>query len=139
MFSFFKKKVEKEKPVQHKNEVPAGNAAALKTLERDLAKAEEHFKAGLVAEVQDLLKRGFSPNSNALGAHGYRRVVEYLQGQRDLPSAVEQTRLDVRHYAKRQLTWFRHEADVEWFNGFGEENAVLQSVLEAIAAGPRFK
>ncbi len=102
-------------------------------------RTEAHFAAGLVEEVQDLLARGFSPSSNALGAHGYRRVVEYLQGQRDLESAIEQTKLDVRHYAKRQLTWFRHEADVEWFDGFGEENAVLHSVLESIAAGPKIK
>ena len=102
-------------------------------------RTEAHFEAGLVEEVQHLLARGFSPSSNALGAHGYRRVVEYLQGLRDLESAIEQTRLDVRHYAKRQLTWFRHEADVEWFHGFGEENAVLRSVLESIATGPTAK
>jgi tRNA dimethylallyltransferase len=102
-------------------------------------RTEAHFRAGLVAEVQDLLNRGFPPVSNALGAHGYRRVVEYLQGQRDLASAIEQTMLDVRHYAKRQLTWFRHEAGVEWFDGFGEENHVLQSVLGTIGGGPRSK
>ena len=102
-------------------------------------RTEAHFRAGLVDEVRDLLARGFSPTSNALGAHGYRRVVEYLQGLRDLDSAIEQTRLDVRHYAKRQLTWFRHEAGVEWFNGFGEENGILRSVLETLAAGPRTK
>lgn len=102
-------------------------------------RTEAHFEAGLVEEVQHLLARGFSPSSNALGAHGYRRVVEYLQGLRDLESAIEQTRLDVRHYAKRQLTWFRHEADVEWFHGFGEENAVLRSVLESIETGPTAK
>lgn len=102
-------------------------------------RTEAHFQAGLVEEVQNLLNRGFPANSNALGAHGYRRVVEYLQGQRELASAIEQTRLDVRHYAKRQLTWFRHEADVEWFDGFGEEKDILVSVLTAIGAGPRSK
>ena len=102
-------------------------------------RTEEHFRAGLVDEVRDLLDRGFSPLSNALGAHGYRRVVEYLQGLRDLESAIEQTRLDVRHYAKRQLTWLRHEAGVEWFDGFGEENRILESVLENLAGGPRSK
>ena len=107
--------------------------------ERINARTEAHFKAGLVDEVRELLARGFSPSSNALGAHGYRRVVEYLQGRRDLESAIEQTRLDVRHYAKRQLTWFRHEADVEWFDGFGEENRILRSILESIFAGPRSK
>jgi tRNA dimethylallyltransferase len=102
-------------------------------------RTEAHFKSGVVEEVQSLLDRGFSPASNALGAHGYRRVVEYLQGRRDLASAVEQTKLDVRHYAKRQLTWFRHEAGVEWFHGFGEENGILRSILESVAAGPRPK
>ena len=102
-------------------------------------RTEAHFQAGLVEEVEELLRWGVPPESNALGAHGYRRVVEYLHGKRDLPSAIEQTKLDVRHYAKRQLTWFRHEAGVEWFAGFGEEKAVLDSVLEALAGGPRSK
>ncbi|HJT65811.1 MAG TPA: tRNA (adenosine(37)-N6)-dimethylallyltransferase MiaA [Pyrinomonadaceae bacterium] len=102
-------------------------------------RTEAHFEAGLVEEVRELLSRGVPANSNALGAHGYRRVVEYLEGKRDLASAVEQTKLDVRHYAKRQLTWFRHEAGVEWFAGFGEEKSVLDSVLEALAGGPRSK
>jgi tRNA dimethylallyltransferase len=96
-------------------------------------RTEAHFEAGLVEEVQALLERGLSPASNALGAHGYRRVAEYLQGSRSLESALEQTKLDVRHYAKRQLTWFRHEANVEWFEGFGEENRILQSVLDSIS------
>ena len=66
-------------------------------------------------------------------------VGQAAQGVRDLDSAIEQTKLDVRHYAKRQLTWFRHEAGVEWFDGFGEENGILRSVLETVAAGPRSK
>jgi tRNA dimethylallyltransferase len=102
-------------------------------------RTEVHFEAGLVEEVRGLLERGIPPSSNALGAHGYRRVVEHLQGLRDLESALEQTKLDVRHYAKRQLTWFRHEADVEWFDGFGEENRILRSVMEAVTSGPRSK
>ena len=95
-------------------------------------RTEAHFAAGLVDEVKDLLARGVPANSNSLGAHGYRRVVEYLQGKRDLQSAIEQTRLDVRHYAKRQLTWFRHEPDVEWFPGFGEQEPLLKLVLNAL-------
>jgi len=98
-----------------------------------------HYNVGLVDEVQQLLSRGIPSNSNALGAHGYRRVVEYLEGKRGLASAIEQTKLDVRHYAKRQLTWFRHEAGVEWFDGFGEEKNVLAGVLAALAGGPQSK
>ena len=102
-------------------------------------RTEAHFRAGLVDEVRALLDRGFSPTSNALGAHGYRRVVEYLQGLRDLESAIEQTKMDVRHYAKRQLTWFRHEPEVEWFAGFGEENRVLSAVMKSTLADARSK
>lgn len=94
-----------------------------------------HFATGLVDEVRKLLAQGVPTNSNALGAHGYRRVAEYLEGRRDLPSAIEQTKLDVRHYAKRQLTWFRHEPGVEWVDGFGDEEAVVKRVLQVLSAG----
>ena len=123
----------------HRLRILALNPPRAELYQRINERTEVHFKAGLVDEVKDLLARGFSPASNALGAHGYRRVVEYLQGLRDLDSALEQTKLDVRHYAKRQLTWFRHEAGVEWFDGFGEENRIQRSVLDSIAAGPRSK
>jgi tRNA dimethylallyltransferase len=92
----------------------------------------EHFANGLVEEVRRLLAEGVPADSNALGAHGYRRVVEHLRGERDLESAIEQTRLDVRHYAKRQLTWFRREDDVEWFEGFGDDPKVQEEVLEKL-------
>ena len=132
-----------ERPEAHESSrrlrISALNPPRAELYERINERTEAHFKAGLVDEVRELLSRGVPPDSNALGAHGYRRVVEYLQGKRDLPGAIEQTKLDVRHYAKRQLTWFRHEAGVEWFAGFGEEKRILASVLEAIASGPRFK
>ena len=95
-------------------------------------RTEAHFAAGLVDEVQRLLEQGVPTDSNALGAHGYRRVVEYLQGKRDLQSAIEQTKLDVRHYAKRQLTWFRQEPGVEWFEGFGEDPSAQERVATRI-------
>jgi tRNA dimethylallyltransferase len=91
-------------------------------------RAEAHFRAGLVEEVRELLERGMPAEGSALGAHGYRRVVEHLRGARTLESAIEQTKLDVRHYAKRQLTWFRREAGVEWVEGFGEDPSVQAEV-----------
>lgn len=97
-------------------------------------RAEAHFAAGLLDEVSRLLDEGIPADSNALGAHGYRRVVEYLRGQRDLPSAIEQTKLDVRHYAKRQLTWFRREPGVEWIAGFGEDPAVQERIFKAVTS-----
>ncbi len=95
-------------------------------------RTEVHFRAGLIDEVKSLLDQGVPPNSNALGAHGYRRVVEYLSGDRDLPSAIEQTKLDIRHYAKRQLTWFKRESGVEWFAGFGDNERVQGQVYTAL-------
>jgi tRNA dimethylallyltransferase len=93
------------------------------------ARAEMHFANGLVDEVRRLLEAGVPANSNALGAHGYRRVVEYLRGERDLEGAIEQTKLDVRHYAKRQLTWFRREPGVQWLNGFGDDPRTLTEIM----------
>ena len=104
------------------------------------ARAEMHFAAGLVEEVRRLLAEGVPAESNALGAHGYRRVVEYLRGQRTLESAIEQTKADVRHYAKRQLTWFRREPGVEWIEGFGDtpevQARVARRTAELLARGP---
>jgi tRNA dimethylallyltransferase len=97
------------------------------------ARAEKHFASGLVEEVRGLLERGAPPASTALGAHGYRRVLEYLSGERDLRSAIEQTQRDVRHYAKRQLTWFRRETGVEWFEGFGTDPEVQSRVAARVA------
>jgi tRNA dimethylallyltransferase len=96
------------------------------------ARAEAHFRAGLVEEVRRLLARGVPADSSALGAHGYRRVVEHLRGERTLESAVGQTKLDVRHYAKRQLTWFRREPGVEWVGGFGEDPRVQEEVARRL-------
>ncbi len=104
--------------------------------ERINRRTEDHFAAGLVDEVKALLAKGVPEDSNALGAHGYRRVVEFLRGNRDLPGAIEQTKLDIRHYAKRQLTWFRHEPGVEWFDDFGEKSDTIDAVLAAIVSGP---
>lgn len=95
-------------------------------------RTDAHFAAGLVDEVRSLLDRGVQADSNALGAHGYRRVVEYLNGQRHLESAIEQTKLDVRHYSKRQLTWFRREVGVEWIEGFGDDSEVQERVMRIV-------
>jgi tRNA dimethylallyltransferase len=89
--------------------------------ERINRRAEVHFQNGLVEEVKHLRERGVKDDTNALGAHGYRRVCEYLRDERTLESAVEQTRQDVRNYAKRQMSWFRHKESVTWLEGFGDD------------------
>ena len=92
-------------------------------------RARMHFEKGLVDEVRSLLAAGVPDNTNALGAHGYRRVCEYLRGERTLESAIEKTQQDVRNYAKRQFTWFRGEEGTEWLDGFGNEPEMLRELL----------
>jgi tRNA dimethylallyltransferase len=84
------------------------------------------FAAGLVDEVRALLAAGVPPDCKALGSHGYRRVVEYLEGQRSLESAIEQTRLDTRHYAKRQWSWWRAVPEAVWLDEFGFTQRALE-------------
>jgi tRNA dimethylallyltransferase len=84
------------------------------------------FAAGFVDEVRTLLEAGVPPDAKALGAHGYRRVVEFLLGRRSLESAVEQTKLDTRHYAKRQVTWWRGTEGVHWIHEFGHSDTALR-------------
>ena len=93
------------------------------------SRTEAHFAAGLVDEVERLIADGVPETSNALGAHGYRRVCEYLRGERTLDSAIEKTKQDVRNYAKRQLTWFRREPDAIWFKCFGDEAEIAAEIL----------
>lgn len=98
------------------------------------ARTEEHFAAGLVDEVKQLRAANVKDDTNALGAHAYRRVCEYLRGERTLESAIEKSKQDVRNYAKRQLTWFRREPDAVWLEGFGGDDRVFQALIKAIAA-----
>ncbi len=91
-----------------------------------------HFEKGLVEEVKQLRISGVKDDTNALGAHGYRRVCEYLRGERSLASAIEQTKQDVRNYAKRQMTWFRREEGVNWLEGFGNDAQIQKELWKKL-------
>lgn len=116
-------------------EIPTAEAARLHYLvlqppreelyERINRRADLMIEQGLVQEIQDLIIAGVPPNAKAFGAHGYKRFVEYLQGQRTLASAVEQMKLDTRHYAKRQWSWWRAQSNTHWLNGFGFEDTII--------------
>lgn len=95
-------------------------------------RAAMHFMQGLVEEVKLLRGSGVKDNSNSLGAHGYRRVCEYLRNERTLESAIEQTKQDVRNYAKRQMTWFRREEGVIWLDGFGNDAEIQDELWKMI-------
>lgn len=98
-------------------------------------RAAAHFAAGLVDEVRRLRAAGVPDDTNALGAHGYRRVCEYLRGERTLEDAVSRTAQDVRNYAKRQLTWFRRETGAVWIEGFGDDPDVAARLVAEAGVG----
>ena len=98
-------------------------------------RTEEHFANGLVDEVKMLLLAGVREDTNALGAHAYRRVCEFLRGERDLQSAIDRSKQDVRNYAKRQLTWFRGEPGAVWLKGFGGDEQVWNELLRHVNLG----
>jgi tRNA dimethylallyltransferase len=93
-------------------------------------RADEMFAGGLVDEVESLISSGIPPTAKPFQAHGYRRVVEYLQGNRTREDALNQMKLDTRHYAKRQLSWWRAWPAVKWIRRFGDDP---KSVEEACA------
>jgi len=96
------------------------------------ARAEAMFQQGLIEEVEGLLRSGVPSDAKAFQAHGYRRVLQFLRGEISRERALELTQLDTRHYAKRQLTWLRHERDVIWFDGFGDDPRVQARVCDFV-------
>jgi tRNA dimethylallyltransferase len=90
-------------------------------------RADEMFDSGLVEEVESLISSGIPPSAKAFQAHGYRRVVEYLQGSRTRKDALNQMKLDTRHYAKRQLSWWRPWPGVKWIDRFGGEQEAFEA------------
>lgn len=77
-------------------------------------RVERMFSEGLVEETRCLLREGLSGNRTAAQAIGYRQVMEHLSGERGLRETVEVVKARTRQYAKRQLTWFRQQLDLEW-------------------------
>ncbi|MBL8172340.1 MAG: tRNA (adenosine(37)-N6)-dimethylallyltransferase MiaA [Acidobacteria bacterium] len=87
---------------------------------------------GLLAEIEQLVAEGVPLDAKAFNAHGYKRFVEYLRGERSLESAIEQMKLDTRHYAKRQWTWWRAQTNTHWLRGFGWEDRVIADASQAV-------
>lgn len=72
------------------------------------------FAGGLLAEVERLLQAGFEQSPTASHAIGYAEAVAYLHAQCSLAEAMAKTAVRTRQLAKRQMTWFRHQCNVEW-------------------------
>ena len=74
------------------------------------------FDKGLIEEVKMLHKKGCTKDMVSMQGLGYKEILDYLNGEISLERAIYLIKRDTRHFAKRQLTWFRREKDVEWIN-----------------------
>ncbi len=74
------------------------------------------MEEGLLSEVEELQKLNIPKNATSMQSLGYREIIGYLDGEYDLDRAVYLIKLNTRHFAKRQLTWFRREQDVIWID-----------------------
>jgi tRNA dimethylallyltransferase len=88
------------------------------------------FETGLLAETKAVLDAGFSPAAKPLRSLGYKQALEVIANRMDIGEAIQECRTKTRQYAKRQITWFRREPDVNWLPGFGDEIHIQQQALE---------
>ncbi|MCJ7497775.1 MAG: tRNA (adenosine(37)-N6)-dimethylallyltransferase MiaA, partial [candidate division Zixibacteria bacterium] len=80
-------------------------------------RVEEMIKAGLIDEVESLKKKGYDLSLAPLRTFGYKEIFQYLEGEMGLEEAKGKIRLNTRHYAKRQLTWFKKEEGIICIDG----------------------
>lgn len=84
--------------------------------ERINRRVEVLLEQGLLEEVEGLLQMGLTEQHISMKGIGYKELIHYLKGECDLPAAIEKIQQNTRHYAKRQLTWFRRYDRIYWFN-----------------------
>ena len=85
-------------------------------------RVEIMFENGLVDEVKQLLKNGVSPNCQAFKGIGYKEVVQYLEGLISYDACVDLIQKNTRHFAKRQITWYKRMPYIEWITNNRSRN-----------------
>ena len=92
------------------------------------------LEQGLVAEVEALYKEGYDSNLVSMLGLGYKEILAYLKGECTLEEAVYILKRDTRHFAKRQLTWFKREKEITWVNKneFTSEEEILPFMIEQL-------
>jgi tRNA dimethylallyltransferase len=103
------------------------------------SRCAQMFERGLVEETRQLLHRYRLPDfdakpdsrpvAKALGSLGYREAAAFLRDEMSFAECIDGAQQGHRNYAKRQMTWFRREPDVQWFAGFGDDAKVQETVL----------
>ena len=102
------------------------NMDRAKLYEKINQRVDKMIDLGLVDEVKNLLDEGLDKNSQSLKAIGYKEVISYLDGIIDFDEMVDLIKKNSRHYAKRQLTWFRREKRIKWFDR--ESDTILSDI-----------
>lgn len=97
-------------------------------------RVDNMFEKGLVKEVENLLDMGYERNLVSMQGIGYKEVVSYIAGEMNLEDTIELIKKNTRHFAKRQLTWFRREKEVTWidYREYGNDKIVMSTELAKI-------
>jgi len=92
------------------------------------------IKAGLADEVRELIAEGVSPECQAMQGIGYKEMVPFVLGECSLEDAVYRLKLNTRHFAKRQNTWFKREKDAVWINyeDYSDPESMLDHMISFI-------
>ncbi|WP_069997634.1 tRNA (adenosine(37)-N6)-dimethylallyltransferase MiaA [Cellulosilyticum sp. I15G10I2] len=108
---------EAEKVKRTENVSPYDYTFFALTMERDLLyhrineRVEKMVEEGLIREVQTFFDKGYSEDLTSMKAIGYKEFFPYFKGEASLDTCISKLKQNTRHYAKRQLTWFKHQAD----------------------------
>jgi len=87
-----------------------------KLYERIDKRVDLMFKMGLVDEVKSLMKKGYNKSMVSMQGIGYKEVIDYLNGETSMDECIDIIKRDTRHFAKRQLTWFKREKVVTYID-----------------------
>jgi len=98
-------------------------------------RVDKMMDEGLVDEVEGLLKMGYGRGLTSMQALGYKEIAEYLQGGISKEEAIRILKRDTRHYAKRQLTWFRRDSRIFWVDtdNFHNREVLMENIIRYIA------
>ncbi|MBM9511546.1 tRNA (adenosine(37)-N6)-dimethylallyltransferase MiaA [Desulfogranum marinum] len=94
------------------------------------------MKTGLMEEVKKLQKMGFNDQLTSMQAIGYRHAVQYLNGSQPLEETIKELVRDTRRYAKRQMTWFQKQRQLQWYEQ-DNDAAVLADIQRMIQKAQR--
>lgn len=95
-------------------------------------RVDQMIAQGLVDEVDALLKEGCNADMVSMQGLGYKEIIRYLNGELTLDEAIYILKRDTRHFAKRQLTWFRRERDVIWLEKDNPSSDIFEQILSEL-------